>query len=70
MISFEVTCEEACLIDGIGEFEPGETKVVTPEEAVAFKRVHGYPLGEANFPDHVNMHVVSENDEEEKEEVS
>jgi hypothetical protein len=69
MVSFEVTAEEAVLIDGIGEFEAGETKVVTPEEAEYFRVRHGYSLAEANFPESVTVSVISENDEEPNSEV-
>lgn len=64
MVSFEVTSEQAVLIDGIGEFEAGETKVVTPEEAEYFRVRHGYSLTEAIFPESVIVSVLSSNDEE------
>lgn len=71
MIRYEVTSDKPGLIDGIGEFSSGETKVLSETQVTQFRRKNGTRLVYANLPSYVTLTVsLSDDVEEENKEVT
>jgi hypothetical protein len=47
--TYQATSDQACVVNVLGEFEPGETKDFTEEQVALFEAFHGYKLGSARF---------------------
>ena len=65
MVTFEITSERECIIDGVGIFLAGETKVLTPKDMAYFKVMNnGVSILDANFPPTVKLYASVDEDEE------
>lgn len=63
MLSYEVTSERPCLIDGLGELKAGETRTFGEGAARLFEILQGKRLTEARFPSDVVVTVVVDNEQ-------
>lgn len=57
-ISYEATSDQACVVDVLGEFAPGETKQITDEEVALFKVIHGHDLAASHFAPWFHLTVI------------
>jgi len=64
-VQFEVTSDNPCQIPVIGEFEAGETKVLSDYTIELFEKINGYKVGGAKFAPSVHF-VVKVFDETEE----
>lgn len=60
---YEVSSDRSCLIDAIGEMEPGIVVTLNEDGAKLFETIHGHKLTQTNFPEYVNITVVLEEEE-------
>lgn len=58
--------EEAVTVDGLGVLQPGEERVVTEQEAEAFKLQRGLSLAQAGLPEGVEVTIVFDGDTQEE----
>jgi hypothetical protein len=56
-VQFEVSSDNSCQIPVIGEFAPGETKVLTDYQVELFEKIYGYKIGKAKFAPSVHFAV-------------
>lgn len=58
MLTYMVTSDTQKVIDGLGVFEPDETRVFTEQDAAMFRLLRGVPLLQTNVPDGVEVVLV------------
>lgn len=61
-IKYSATSDQACVVDVLGEFKPGETKEFSEAEVQMFEKIHLHKLAESHFASwfHLTMHVIPE----------
>jgi len=55
--SYQATSDQACVVNVLGEFQPGETKEFTDADAALFEQFYGYKLGGARFASWFHLEV-------------
>jgi hypothetical protein len=57
-ITYEATSDQACVVNVLGEFKPGETKIVSDADVDLFEKFFGYRLAESHFAPWFHLSVV------------
>jgi hypothetical protein len=61
-IKYSATSDQACVVDVLGEFKPGETKEFSDAEVQMFEKIHLHRLADSHFAPwfHLTVHVIPE----------
>jgi hypothetical protein len=64
-ISYEATSDKPCVVNVLGEFEPGVTRQFDASVDEEFQAVHGHKLAASNFAPWFHLTTIIANEAEE-----